>query len=72
MVAPGVADVIEMALLPLFWMVGVATCVISSVATWELTRFGWVAIAFTVVMPATEKGSEYSVLEAEGVPPSVV
>ena len=49
MVASGVVVVIDMALLPLFCIVGVATCIIASSATAEDGKAAWVAIAFTVV-----------------------
>ena len=70
--APSVAEVIEIALLPLFLMVGLATCVISSVATSELGKVVWVAIALIVVGEVTENGPPYSVLPVVGVPPLVV
>ena len=71
--ALSVAEVIEIALLPLFCMVGVATCVISSVATSELGKVVWVAIALMVVGEVTENGVLlYGVLEAVGLLPSVV
>ena len=72
MVASGVVVVMEMELLPLFWMVGVATWVIANSATAEDSQVACVAIALTVVVLVTEKGTLYSVLEAVGVPPSVV
>ena len=72
MVAPGVSVVMDMALLPLFWIVGVATCEMTNSFTAEDALPGLTAMAFTVVVLLTENVLLYAVLEAVGVPPSVV
>ena len=72
MVAPGVSEVMETALLPLFCIVGVATWLMVSVPISELGKPVRVAMAFTVVEVVTEKAPLYSVLEVVGVLPSVV
>ena len=64
--------VIDMALLPLFWIVGVATWETTNSVTLEVSRVVCVAIAFTVVGLVTENGLLYSVLEAVGLVPSIV
>ena len=72
MVASGVSVVIDMALLPLFWIVGVATWEMANSATSELGKSVRMAKAFTVVGVVTEKGALYTELEAVGMLPSVV
>ena len=61
MVAPSVAEVMEMALLPLFWMVGVAAWAIENVTT-GLVKPPRLEMAFTVVGLVTSKGVPYVLL----------
>ena len=72
MIAPSVSVVMETALLPLSWIIGVATWVITSSVTTEGSNTPWVAIAFTVVGAVTENGPLYAVLVVVGSLLSVV
>ena len=72
MVAPGVSEMMEMALLPLFWMVGVATWVMVRVATSDVRYPALVAMALTVVAALIVKGLGVLCELSVGVPPFVV
>ena len=72
MVAPGVADVMEMALLPLFCIIGVATWLMVKIPTSESGKLARVAIAFIVVELVAKKGWLYALLDVVGVLLSVV
>ena len=56
MVAYCVVVVIDIALLPVFCIVGVATWEMANSATVEDSLVAWVAMAFTVVGLVTENG----------------
>ena len=66
MVAPVVDEVIEIALLPLFCIVGVATWVMASETTALSPKPDKLEIAFTVVGVLTPNGAVYWVLPVVG------
>ena len=74
MVAPSVAQVMVMALEPLFCMVGVATLLKVIVATSESVYPSFEAMALMVVWAVKSNGPPYSVplLDEGSVVPSVV